>query len=284
MNTLQGSVKRPAVNPASQFGMNLCNSSGDSKVWMKEASDFDLERKVFYFMKTFDLVRLVIFLIFIIIILAKFVTKMFFQDNKMSTKFIARTAVFSAVAIILYTVPFFKFTLPIFPSFLEIHLDEIPAFMAGFAYGPLSAFLVILIKTIVKLPMTATAGVGELADIIYSIAFVVPAAIIYKKKHNIKGALIALSLATVIQVTVASFTTTYLMLDLYVALYPGLTREVILAMCRAINPAIRNLGFDFLLMVCLPFNALKDAIVVFVTIILYKRLRLLFMKIEAQKN
>lgn len=251
---------------------------------MKEASDFDLERKVFYFMKAFDLIRLVILFIFIVFLLAKLVSKMFFQDNKMSAKFIARTAVFSAVAIILYIVPFFKFTLPIFPSFLEIHLDEIPAFMAGFAYGPLSAFLVIFIKTLVKLPMTSTAGVGELADIIYSIAFVVPAAIIYKRMHHFKGALISLSIATIIQVLVASFITTYIMLDLYVALYPGLTRDIILAMCRAINPAIKNLGFDFLLMVCLPFNALKDAIVVFVTIILYKRLRLLFKRIEAQKN
>lgn len=235
-------------------------------------------------METFDLVRIVIFFIFIVGFLAKFVTKMFFSDNKMSAKFIARTAVFASIAIILYIVPFFKFTLPIFPSFLEIHLDEIPAFMAGFAYGPLSAFLVIFIKTIVKLPMTSTAGVGELCDIVYSVAFVVPAAIIYKRKHNFKGALIGLGVATLIQLVVSSFTTTYIMLDLYVLLYPGLTRDIILRMCQAINPAIKNLGMDFLLMVVLPFNLLKDAIVLVVTIVLYKRLRLLFKKIEAQKN
>ena len=201
----------------------------------------------------------------------------------MTAKFIARTAVFSAFSIILYTVPFLKFALPIFPAFLEIHLDEIPAFMAGFAYGPLSGFLVVLVKTLVKLPLTNTAGVGELADFIYSAAFVIPAALIYKKYHSLKGALVALLVSTVIQILVASFGTTFIMLDMYSMLY-HLPKAVILNMCQKINPAVTDLTWPFLLMVGIPFNALKDAIVVIVTVLLYKRLRNLFKKIDAQKN
>ena len=220
---------------------------------------------------------------FIVIFLAKFIAKFFFKNNQITTRFIARTAVFAAISIILYTVPGLKFSLPIFPSFLEIHLDEIPAFIAGFAYGPLSGFLVVLVKTIVKLPITGTAGVGELADFIYSSVFVIPAAIIYKKHRTLKGALASLGIATVIQVITASFVTTFVMLDAYSILY-HLPKAVILNMCKAINPAVDNLGFKFLLMVALPFNALKDVIVVIVTCILYKRLRLLFKRIDAQKN
>ena len=220
---------------------------------------------------------------FIVIFLAKFIAKFFFKNNQITTRFIARTAVFAAISIILYTVPGLKFSLPIFPSFLEIHLDEIPAFIAGFAYGPLSGFLVILVKTIVKLPITGTAGVGELADFIYSSVFVIPAAIIYKKHRTLKGALASLGIATVIQVITASFVTTFVMLDAYSVLY-RLPKAAILNMCKAINPAVDNLGFKFLLMVALPFNALKDVIVVIITCILYKRLRLLFKRIDAQKN
>ena len=218
-----------------------------------------------------------------IVIAVAFFFRTFFKGNVITTRFIARTAVFAAISIILYTVPFLKFSLPIFPAFLEIHLDEIPAFMAGFAYGPISGFLVILVKTLVKLPLTSTAGVGELADFIYSAAFVIPAAIIYKKHRTLKGALISLLVATVVQLLVASFGTTFIMLDMYSMLY-HLPKEVILAMCQKINPVVSNLRFPFLLMVALPFNALKDAIVVVVTALLYKRLRLLFKKIEAQKN
>ena len=234
-------------------------------------------------MGAYEIVRLIIVFVFMVIVLGKLIAKLFFKGNPMSTKFIARTAVFTAVSIILYTVPFLKFSLPIFPAFLEIHLDEIPALMAGFAYGPLSGFLVILVKTVVKLPLTGTAGVGELADFIYSAAFVLPAAFIYKKHRTLKGALISLLIATAVQLVVASFGTTFIMLDIYSVLY-HLPKQVILGMCQKINPSVTNLTWPFLLMVGLPFNALKDAIVVVVTFLLYKRLRWLFAKIDAQKN
>ena len=230
-----------------------------------------------------NITGLFIVVAFVVVFLAKFLAKFFFKGNVMTTRFIARTAVFAAISIILYTVPFLKFSLPIFPAFLEIHLDEIPAFIAGFAYGPLSGVLVILIKTIVKLPLTNTACVGEFADFIYSMVFVIPAAIIYKRHRTIKGAFISMGVATIIQIMTASFVTTFVMLDAYSKLY-HLPKAVILGMCQKINPAITSLGFPFLLMVALPFNALKDAIVVMLTFLLYKRLRILFNKIDAQKN
>ena len=233
-------------------------------------------------MDTYSLIRFIIVLIFIVVALALFV-RTFFKNNPMTTRFIARTAVLSAISIILYVVPFLKFSLPIFPAFLEIHLDEIPAFIAGFAFGPLSGFLVVLVKTLVKLPLTNTAGVGELADFIYSAAFVIPAALIYKKHHTLKGALVSLLVATGVQLVVSCFGTTFIMLDMYSILY-HLLKSVILGMCQKINPAVKDLTWPFLLMVALPFNALKDAIVVLVTAILYKRLRNLFKKIDAQKN
>ena len=241
-------------------------------------------------MESLDILKLFILIGIIIIFLARFIGKFFFKKNPLTTKFIARTAVFAAISIILYTVPFLKFALPIFPSFLEIHLDEIPAFMAGFAYGPLAGFLVILIKTIVKLPLSSTACVGELADFIYSVAFVVPACIIYKHHRSIKGAIVSLLVATVIQLIVASGVTTFVMLDIYGSLF-HLSRATILKMCQAVNPAFKNINdtgmpflLSFMLMVGLPFNAIKDAVVVAITFILYKRLRLLFKKIDAQKN
>ena len=234
-------------------------------------------------MGAYGIVRLIIVFVFMVIVLFRLVGKLFFKSNPLTTRFIARTAVFAAISIILYTVPFLKFSLPIFPAFLEIHLDEIPAFMAGFAYGPLSGFLVVLVKTIVKLPLTGTAGVGELADFIYSAVFVLPAAFIYKKHRTLKGALAALGISTLIQIVVSSTVTTFVMLDMYSILY-HLPKQVILSMCQKINPAIKDLGLPFLFMVALPFNALKDVIVVLVTALLYKRLRILFKRIDAQKN
>jgi len=245
-------------------------------------------------MEIIHILGLILLSAFIVIFLAKFISKLVFKDNPLTTKFIARTAVFAAISIVLYTIPFLKFSLPIFPAFLEIHLDEIPAFIAGFAYGPLSGVLVIIVKTIVKLPLTSTAGVGELADLLYSLAFVFPAALIYKFHRNIKGALIGLLVATLIQLVTASFFTTFVMLDFYGKMF-HLSRETIMKMCIAVNPAYKAMVHSaevandpyflgFMLLISVPFNAIKDAIVVAITFLLYKRLRLLFKKIDAQKN
>ena len=61
------------------------------------------------------------------------------KTNKNIVKFMVRVAVFGGISIILYTVPMLKFPVPFFPSFLEFHFDEIPIFIAGFAYGPWTA-------------------------------------------------------------------------------------------------------------------------------------------------
>lgn len=225
-------------------------------------------------------------IIFIAVTLMTF-TWLFMKNNGkkgiISAKFITRSAVFAAISIILYIVPYFNIALPIFPTFLKIHIDEVPAFIAGFAYGPLSAVFVIVVKTLAKLPMTSTGGVGELADLIYSLSFVIPAAIIYKKNKTLKGALIGLGISMVVQVIAASFITTFLILDFYMFVM-GWPEAVILRMCQAINPRVTSIRWPFLLMVSLPFNALKDVIVILITMLLYKRMHILIDRLGAQKN
>ena len=222
-------------------------------------------------MSKFDLTRLIIAIAFLLVGVVFALAKTFKKKNPLTTKFIARTGLFAAMSIILYLVPGLKFSVPFFPAFLEFHFDEVPALIAGFAYGPLSGFFVILVKTIVKLPMTNTMAVGELADFIYSSAFVIPAAIIYKKNKTIKGALISLGVATFIQVVVSSLITSFLILDFYIFMM-GWPKIVILNMCKAANPRVTSLGWTFFFYIGLPFNAMKDAIVVAITFILYKRL------------
>ena len=230
-------------------------------------------------MEKFDLTRMIIGIAFALVAVVFAIRKVFYKKNPLTTQFIARTGLFAAMSIILYLVPGLKFSVPFFPAFLEFHFDEVPALIAGFAYGPLSGFFVILVKTIVKLPMTNTMTVGEIADFIYSVAFIVPASLIYKKNRSIKGALIGLGIATVIQVIVSSFITSFLILDFYIFMM-GWPKVVILNMCKTANPHVTSLGWTFLLLVALPFNAMKDAIVVLITFLLYKRLHKIIDKVS----
>ena len=94
------------------------------------------------------------------------------KKRKNTIKFIARVGIFSAISAILYLLPFPPFKFSIFPAvaFLEVNFSEVPAMIAGFAYGPLAGFLVIVLRFLIKLPLSNTGFIGEFADLMYSSA------------------------------------------------------------------------------------------------------------------
>jgi riboflavin transporter FmnP len=193
------------------------------------------------------------------------------QDHHFDwVRFISRVAIFGAISTILYIVPVFQIQLPFVPSFLQLHFDEIPAFIAGYAYGPWTAIAVLFIKSVIKLPMSTTLCVGELCDFLYSTAFILPAALIYKKHRNLKGVAWGFLVGTILQLIVSSVMNAWVMLPFYVKVYSGLTMDILLAMCQAVNPAIKNLTWDYILYVNLPFNLIKDGLVLAVTFLVYR--------------
>ena len=210
-----------------------------------------------------------------LIIMTGKVYSAFFPNRDYSpVRMVSRIAIFGAMASILYVVPVFKFSLPFFPSFLEIHVDEIPAFIAGFAYGPLTGIGVVVIKTAAKFILTGspnTMGVGELTDLILSSVYVGVATFIYSKKRNLKGVALGFGVATVLQVIAAMLINVYVMIPfyMYVKNYP---LDGLLRMMRLANPAITDVGWSYAFFAVLPFNLFKDAIVIIVTFIIYRSL------------
>ena len=186
------------------------------------------------------------------------------------TRKLAICGVFGALAAILYVVPFFKFPLPfLFPSFLEFNFSDIPTLIAGFTYGPVVAFFVHLVKIIIKLPMTGTACVGELADFIIGLLFVMPAVIYYQKHKSKKGALIGLGLSILIATVCACFINRYILVPFYSKAF-GL--EAVLGMASSANSNITNVEWSLILWGVLPFNFVKNIVVCLFTFVLYKKI------------
>lgn len=180
------------------------------------------------------------------------------KKSRAWTKLIARVAIFGGISAIFYVIPVPPFNFPIFPGqfgFLNIHIDEVPALIAGFAYGPIAGSLVLIIRTLVKLPFTSTAFVGELADLIYSLAFILPAAFIYKQNRKFSNAIGALIIANFVQIGVATIVNFYLVYDLYNSMFFG-----------------GNIPFtkDAFISIIPPFNLIKNAIVIVITLLVYK--------------
>ena len=222
-----------------------------------------------------------------ILIVAGLVVLSIFQYKKKNikpTKFIAVTGVFGALATILYVlVPDFGlgFTAP----WLKVHLDEIPIFLVGFMYGPLPAIMVTLVKTAIKLPMTSTAGVGEIGDFVFTMIFVLPAVMIYERKRKLSSVFIGLGLSTTAHVLFAMIANVYIMVPFYSYLY-GMSLETLEGMCSAIIPAITgdNWLWLYALIMVLPMNLIKDAIVIAVVLLLYKRLHILIERIGSNNE
>ncbi len=199
--------------------------------------------------------------------------------KKISTAYITKIALLTAISFILYA--FCKFNLPfMFPSFLEIQISDLPAIIGGFAFGPISGCIIIVLKCCLKMAMTTTACVGEIMDILVGIAFVLPASIIYKLKKDKKHAVIGLAVGVAVA-TVVSIVCNYLIaIPFYVTAFFGGSWEPLLGMCKTLYPTITKDNFYaiYLFGGVLPFNVLRLLIVSALTFLLYKKLSVILKK------
>ena len=165
------------------------------------------------------------------------------------------TAVMAAIATILM---YIEFPIPIMPGFIKLDFSELPALLTSFALGPWYGALVCLLKNLIHLPVTSSSGVGELANFLIGVCFVIPTGYIYQFHKSRKGALIG-SLVGAVIMAVVSFPINYFIV------YPFYTNfmpmEAIVGAYQAI-----------LLIFNVPFTFVKGMIDVVITFLVYKRL------------
>lgn len=136
-------------------------------------------------------------------------------------------------------------------GFLTFDLKDTVIAIGGFIYGPLSAFLISVVVSLIEMISHSDTGpVGLLMNVLSTIAFVCPAAWLYQKRHTTKGAVYGLVLGGVCQVVIMLLWN-YLITPLYL----GYPREMVASM---------------LLPAFLPFNAVKALMNASLTMILYK--------------
>ncbi|MBQ7408693.1 MAG: ECF transporter S component [Clostridia bacterium] len=189
---------------------------------------------------------------------------------------IAKLGIFSALAVILY---FLNFPLPFFPSFLEIHLSDLPALICGFSMGPLGGFLVILVKILIKLPFSSTMCVGELADLITGSAFVLPASFLYKNGRTRKSAVIGMLIGSLCSVATAVVSNWLIIIPFYLNVM-HVSIEALAEMCSSVIPFItaQNFYACYIPLSVIPFNLLRCLIASLVTFFVYKRVSTLLKK------
>lgn len=177
------------------------------------------------------------------------------------------TAMLGAVATILM---YLEFPIPIMPAFIKMDVSELPALIAGFAYGPVSGVVVCLIKNLIKLPSTTTAAVGELFNFVMGALFVGTAALVYKKIKSRKGAAIGSVLGAAVMAIVSVPYNYFIVYPAYVVFY-GMPLDAIVGMYQAINPGVDGL-LACLLAFNLPFTFFKGLVDALICFLIYKPL------------
>ena len=177
----------------------------------------------------------------------------------------------TALAVLFYFFP--KFPLPFFPGFLEIQFSNLPAIIGGYALGPIAGGTIVVVRTLIKLPFSSTAYVGELVDLIIGLSTVLTSSLIYKYNRTIKGALIGMGAGTVVWVVIAVAANYFFVIDFYVEFFFGGAIEPLVGMASMI-PGItaENFMSKYILYAAIPFNLLLSIVVYSVTFLVYKRI------------
>ena len=222
------------------YGMIRCESGTDSTVWMEE--DGAIHHYSVKSLSCCDKPEDVFFRYFY------FLEDEPMQKEKMSTRYMAAVAMFSAVSFVAVLV---SKVIPNVAGFLSYEPKDAVIVIAGLLYGPLTSVLIsVIVSFIEMISISSTGPYGMLMNIVSSCAFAVPAAWYYQRHRTQKDAVIGLAFG-VLTMAVAMLLWNYIITPYYM----GVPRETVAGM---------------LMTVFLPFNLIKGGINAALTLLLYK--------------
>ena len=177
--------------------------------------------------------------------------------NQFSVKKMVLLAMLAAVAYMMVTL----IRVPVV-LFLKYEPKDVIITIGGFLMGPMAAFITSLLVSFLEMvTISETGPIGAIMNLISTCSFACTAAIIYKKKHTLNGAVIGLAVGSVVMV-VTMMLWNWLISPLYMF---EINSPEDLANARAAVEAL-------LLPAFLPFNLLKAGLNSSFILCLYKPL------------
>lgn len=135
--------------------------------------------------------------------------------------------------------------------FLKYDPSDVIVTLGGLIWGPMTSCIVsVVVATIEMVTVSDTGILGCIMNIVQTLSFACTAAVIYKRKHTLPGAITGLAVGCITSIIVM-----LLWNYLVTPLYMGYSREAVA---------------ELLLPVFLPFNILKGGLNASITFLLYK--------------
>ena len=170
------------------------------------------------------------------------------MKKRISTRELTTLAMLTAIAYVLVCV----IRIPVV-LFLKYEPKDVVITIGGFLLGPMASMIISAVVSLIEMVSVSDTGIiGCLMNFLSTCSFACTAALIYKKRHTLTGAIGSLVIGSATMISVM-----LLWNWLITPLYMGGTRESVAAM---------------LLPVFLPFNALKAGLNSALVLVLYKPL------------
>lgn len=175
----------------------------------------------------------------------------------------------SAIAVVLHILDFPLLFLA--PEFYKLDFSEVPVLLGGFFLGPSAAVAIEGIKILLKLLFkgTSTAFVGDFANFFVGCCFVLPATVWYHTHKSKNGAILGLTIGTLVMTVIGTAFNAVYLLPKFAQLY-GIPMEVLIGMGTAVHSGVTGV-FSFVALCVAPLNLVKGAAVSLLTVLLYKR-------------
>ena len=182
------------------------------------------------------------------------------NSNVWSTRQLVTMALMCAIGTLLSFIEF-----PLLPgvTWLKFDASNMPAMVAGFAYGPAGGVAVGIVTAIIHGLLMAD-FTGALMNILVVTCFVLPAALIYKKKRTYKFAIIGL-VFSIIAGVIGSIIGNLLLTPSWL----GVPFDAVVAL---------------IIPVLIPFNLLKGLLNSVITLIVYKSISKIITPKKDQKK
>ena len=187
--------------------------------------------------------------------------------SRIKARAIAVTAMLSAISFVLM---FLDFPVPFMPSFVQMDISELPTLLAAFSLGPVYGMVVCLVKNLLHLLITSTAGAGELCNFLLGASFVIPAGLIYKLRKSRSGAIIGALVGSVVMALFSIPLNYFITYPVYVVAY-GMPLDAIIGMYQAIRPGVNGL-LECLITFNAPFTLVKGLLDAVLCFLIYKPL------------
>ncbi len=190
------------------------------------------------------------------------------NNQKISTRVMAGSAMLSALAVVLQ---FIEFPLPmLMPPFIKFDVSDLPPLIGAFAYGPLAGVLIELIKNLIHCAVTKSAAIGELSNFILGACFTATAGAVYRHHKTKRTAIIGAVCGSVVMGLVSVVSNYYIVYPFYYRAF--MPEEVVLSAYQAILPGVTSI-LQCLFIFNLPFTIVKGVICTLIAIPVYKPLR-----------